>query len=443
MGNTLEAQIRDLKLDNNRIRNETKKFNDLLKKERIQFKLNQQALQAKIIANQNKHKLAQDKINNKLKTDSERFSLIYKNMEEKLEMKKELVENVEREKIRIRKEFEVKAQNDKEYRETIKNEFDKITEVKQAEFKAKLLKEQKENDALLKSMDDLNKSMDDLNKSIEEQNDPANFAKLQRTNFDNFIMTLAKNRGLFDQSKYDSDDCNTINIGVVGSVSAGKTSFLRVLTETLIGIVNKGEATREISKLCSLLLDKLTNKFIRCDNVKNDLYKKYRDNSETSTCLTEGIKTTEQKDEIKQTIKTINIWDTPGLHDRKAYYTPEILSHFKSLDLVLVMYTTSPMTVLNVLLTLKAMLIPFILIKSKIDINNSGFDAFEDEESTPDETVKQDARDLEPHLGYAENIYKISSTNVYKNNVFRFKNSEKLEDEYDWTNIVNIIKHTT
>jgi len=426
MGNTIESQLNRAHANHQII---SDKYEKLLKdnKERHQkYQKDQDQLQNKINDDKKEHELAQDKLNMKLKNDNARFNLIYQNMEEKLEMKKELIETVEKEKERIRKEFETKAQDDKKYREKIKKEFDEITEAKTAEFNLKLSKEQKEKESMLTTMNN-------LNKIIEEEKDPKNFAGLQRKNFDEFIIKLAKSRGIFNDKNYDN-----INIGVVGSVSVGKTSLLRVLTETIIGTVNKGESTRDISKLCSLKLDNSTNEFIRSSD-DNDLYKKYRSIESTET--TEGI--TEDNIEMKnKDYKIINIWDTPGLHDRKAYYTPEVLSHFKSLDLVLVMYINSPMTILNVLLTLKAMLIPFILVKSKIDINDSGFDAFEDEESSLDETIEKDVQELEQYLGYTEVIYKISSTNTYKNKIWKLKGMMNTVEDYDWKTIVDIIKNT-
>jgi len=412
---SIESQLNQSQI-NNKIQFD--KYEKLLKSEREKYKRDQDKLQTKIDDNKKEHEVAQDKLNVKLKNDNVRFDLMYENMEEKLKMKKELIENVEKEKKRIREEFEIKVQDDKEYREKIKKEFDEITEAKKAEFNAKLSKEKNEKESMLKTMDN-------LNKIIEEEKDPKNFAKLQRAHFDDFIIKLAKSRGVFNDKHYEN-----INIGVVGSVSVGKTSFLRVLTEIIIGTVDKGESTHDISKLCSLQLDKSTNEFVRSSD-EDDLYKKYR-----SIENNEGIIKIKSEDS-----KIINIWDTPGLHDRKAYYTPEILSHFKSLNLVVVMYINSPMTVLNVLLTLQAMLIPFILVKSKIDINDCGFDAFEDEESSLDETIKKDSQELEQYLGYAEIIYKLSSTNIYKNTVWKLKRNTKTVEEYDWKTIVNIIKN--
>lgn len=325
----------------------------------------------------------------------------------------------EREAIRLseKKEREelqrVQAQNIRKLRKrqeaAIKLQQERIEQVVLEQEREKKRKEKLQNE------------LNEMKEEIENEKDPNKLAEIQVRNFKMFIRKITESRGLIDKYDYKGK-----NIGIIGITSVGKTTLLRILTKHKIGVVDKGEATITISKIAEC---EIVNKQIIYKGEEKSYYNGNED-------ILDVICNIEGEEETKYN-KQLNIWDTPGLNDKVCYFKPEILAHFNSLQLAILMYTNTPLSILHPLLTLKALGIPFIIIKSKADMYED--DAFGDDESSLEECVTKDEYTLCGSIGYRENIYTLSAANVYKNKKLTLGGHDSKYDEFNYKQIHDII----
>ena len=343
---------------------------------------------------------------------------ILKQMQEKAEqdrIRAEVRASEERERIRLseKKERDILQKIQAEKMRKLREKQEREMKLQQEKIEKIRIEQEREK----KDKEKLQDEMKEMKNELEEEKDPNKFAELQKRNFSRFIEKISVSRNLIDKYDYKGK-----NIGIIGLTSVGKTTFMRVLTGHKIGVVDKGEATMKISKIAECNVN--NGKIIYSGSEKC-----YYDDIKTDSINIEGEET--------KTNKILNIWDTPGLNDKICYFKPEILAHFNSLQLVILMYTNTPLSILHPLLTLKALGIPFILVKSKVDVYED--DAFGDDESNLDECIRKDEDALCGSIGYKENIYKMSAANIYKNKKLILRGQNSKHEEFDYEQIYNMI----
>jgi len=360
---------------------------------------------------------------------------LLKEMQEKSEqnmIKAEARAAEERERIRLseRKEREKLQIIQAEKMRKLREKQDREMKLQQEKIEKIRIEQEKEK----KDKEKLQDEMEEMKKELEDEKDPKKFAELQKRNHSRFIEKLSVSRNLID--KYDY---NGKNIGIIGPTSVGKTTLMRVLTRHKIGVVDKGESTIKISKIAECHIN--NDGQIIYDGPEKCYYDDNVDNieiiDEDDINIEDDIKINVEGIIETRNNKVLNIWDTPGLNDKMCYFKPEILAHFNSLQLVILMYSNTPLSILHALLTLKALGIPFILVKSKVDMYDE--DAFGDDESSLDECIRKDEDSLCGSIGYKENIYKISAANTYKNEKLIMEGKPRKYEEFDYRQIRNMI----